>query len=62
MKELVGIAGQLDELAEKLAALKDYHAGNADAEARLDAAHQASRKAARLVRRQIRTMRISARA
>lgn len=59
MDELLGIASQLEELSARLAVLKELHSHNVDAEARLEAAHQLSRRAAKMVRRQLKTMRPS---
>jgi len=59
MKEMLGIVSQLEELAAKIEGLKALHAGDAFAEARLEAAHRSSKRAARLMRRQVATMRYS---
>jgi hypothetical protein len=57
MKELLEIASEFDGLAARLAVLKERHSSNVDAESRLEAAYQSSKRAAQLVRRQARTMR-----
>jgi hypothetical protein len=57
MEELLGVVSQFEELAAKIENLKTRHADNVFAVARLEAAYQASKRAARLIRRQVRTMR-----
>jgi hypothetical protein len=56
---LLAMASQFEELAAKLASLDEFHAGNVDFEERLEAACQASERAAQLIRRKAETMRMA---